>query len=380
MRPTGLVVLAALLLSGQWLHPSPAFADPYVTANAALVMNAHTGTLLYEKNPRLPLPMASTTKVMTALLGIELLRPTDVVRVSSYAVSMVPSKIHLKPGELISAENLLYAILLGSANDASVALAEKISGSEKSFARAMTVRARELGARSTRFENASGLPAEGHYSTAYDLAILFQYAMRQPEFADIMQRKIRKIGSVNGSRRSLRSHNRLLWTFPGAVGGKTGFTRAAKHCYVGMAERGNRVLIVSALGSSDLWGDTRRLLDYGFDQVNGGETRLVLRNHARLVASTPQPGPKRKPALMAAKASGGYAVQIGAFQDKRRAEALLRTLRSRGYRAYVTSAGARKGGWHRVRVGEFETRAQANAIVGQLHSRLGLRGHIAAVD
>ncbi|MGH8059709.1 MAG: D-alanyl-D-alanine carboxypeptidase family protein, partial [Candidatus Entotheonellia bacterium] len=247
MRPTRLVVLAALLLmSGHWLQPSPAFAEPYVTASAALVMNAHTGTLLYEKNPHLPLPMASTTKVMTALLGIELLRPSDVVRVSSYAVSMMPSKIYLKSGELISAEDLLYAILLSSANDASVALAEKIGGSEESFARAMTIRARELGARNTHFENASGLPAEGHYSTVYDLAILFRYAMRQPAFADIMQWKIRMIGSVNGSRRSLRSHNRLLWTFPGAIGGKTGFTRPAKHCYVGMAERGNRVLIVSA--------------------------------------------------------------------------------------------------------------------------------------
>jgi len=220
MRLIGLAVFSALwLLWSTYLPPSPVSASPRITAAAALIMDASSGGILYEKNPHLPLPMASTTKVMTGLLGIELARPSNLVRVSASAASMVPSKIYLKPGELLRAEDVLQAILLSSANDASAALAENIGGTEEAFARLMTRRAWELGARNTRFENASGLPAEGHYSTTYDLALMLRYAMQHPAFADIMRRKTATIESVTGRLRHLRNHNRLLWTFPGAVGG-----------------------------------------------------------------------------------------------------------------------------------------------------------------
>jgi D-alanyl-D-alanine carboxypeptidase (penicillin-binding protein 5/6) len=383
MRPTRLAVFSALLICTSYLHATSVAADPYVTASAALMMDAETGGILYEKNPHVPLPMASTTKIMTALLGVERLHPRDTVRVSSYAISMMPSKIYLKSGEMISVSELLSAILLSSANDASVALAEKISGSESAFARAMTARAGALGARDTRFENASGLPAEGHYSTAYDLAILLKYAMQVPAFAEIMQWKTRTIGSPTGQQRLLRNHNRLLWTFPGALGGKTGFTRAAKHCYVGMVERGGHPLIVSVLGSSDLWRDTRQLLEYGFDRLNGGETQLVMSASPKLLAASAQARPLRpvrKPAVAAGGSAAAYTVQLGAFQDKRHAEALRRTLRNLGYQAYITSTSSRGGRWHRVRVGEFETRRQASGVVGQLQSRTRLRAQIAAAD
>src|SRR5919201_376233 len=194
MRRPGLLIPPALLLL--WHTCSlltSVSASPYVSAIAALVMDADTAEILYDKNPHLPLPIASTTKVMTGLLGVERLRPHELVRVSAYAASMEPSKLYLQPGELIDSEDLLQAILLKSANDASAALAEKISGSEEAFARLMSRRAQELGARHTHFANASGLPAEGHYSTAYDLALIFRYAMQRPHFAEIMQLRAARV-------------------------------------------------------------------------------------------------------------------------------------------------------------------------------------------
>src|SRR5919109_3668012 len=285
MRPSGLLISPALLLLWNACYLLPvASASPYVSATAALVMDADTAEILYEKNIHLPLPIASTTKVMTGLLGVERLRPHELVRVNAYAAAMEPSKLYLQPGELIDAEDLLQAILLKSANDASAALAEKISGSEEAFARLMSRRAQELGARHTHFENASGLPAEGHYSTAYDLALIFRYAMQRPDFAGIMQLRTAHVETADGRAWNIQSHNRLLWTFPGAVGGKTGWTRAAKHCYVGMAERGGRALVVSVLGSSRLWGDIRALLDYGFADIDPPDMRLVLSSPTKLSA------------------------------------------------------------------------------------------------
>src|SRR5918996_2456920 len=188
MTPIGLLFPALLLFMWNMCSfPAFASADPNSSAAAALIMDAATGEVLYEKNAHIPLPMASTTKVMTALLGVERLRPHEVIRISAYAASMSPSKLYLRPGELVRADDLLQAILLKSANDASAALAEKISGSEKAFARAMTRRARELGAQNTHFENASGLPMDDHYSSVYDLALLLRYAMQRPDFAEIMQ-------------------------------------------------------------------------------------------------------------------------------------------------------------------------------------------------
>jgi len=152
MAPIRLLLPVLLLLF--WnigILPSSASADPNPSAASALVMDAPTGDILYAKNAHIPLPMASTTKIMTGLLGVERLRPHELVQVSAYAASMSASKLYLRPGELMRADDLLQAILLKSANDASAALAEKISGSETAFSRLMTQRARELGAQNTHF-------------------------------------------------------------------------------------------------------------------------------------------------------------------------------------------------------------------------------------
>jgi D-alanyl-D-alanine carboxypeptidase (penicillin-binding protein 5/6) len=363
---------------------------------SALIMDADTAEVLYEKNPHFPLPMASTTKVMTALLGVERLRPHEVVQVSAYAASMGPSKIYLKPGELIRADDLLQAILLKSANDASAALAEKVSGSEAAFARAMTRRAHELGARNTHFENASGLPSDDHYSTVYDLAIILRYAMQRPDFAELMQMKTASIESLAGRAWSIRNHNRLLWTFPGALGGKTGWTRASRHCYVGMVEHGGRTLIVSVLASSRLWTDVNELLLYGFAAVGTGEPRFVAFNSlATLPPPVPNPAPERKPperkpleaklrAQRPAELRGGnasaYTVQVGAFREKRMADMLQRRLRQQGYSAQVTTSGTRTTKFYRVRLGEFDTQGEAKRFVGRLKSQTGLQAVVASAD
>jgi D-alanyl-D-alanine carboxypeptidase (penicillin-binding protein 5/6) len=385
---------------------SPASADPSTSAQAALLLDADTGEVLFEKNPHLQLPMASTTKVMTALLGVERLRPHELVQVSAYAASMAPSKIHLRPGELIRVDDLLQAILLKSANDASAALAEKVSGSEAAFARLMTRRARDLGAVNTHFENASGLPADGHYSTAYDLAIILRYAMQRTDFAEIMQMKTASVESVAGRMWNLRNHNRLLWTFPGALGGKTGWTRASRHCYVGMVQSGERTLIVSVLASTRLWDDIQELLLFGFSPTEVGEPRFIpISSPTKLTPLTsapppPAPLPERrsterrpteakrpeakspapKPSNIRDSNNSSFTVQVGAFREKQAADLLRRKLRQQGYSAFVTASETRKVKWYRVRVGDFDSQGEAKRFVGRLKSQTGLEALIAAPD
>ena len=397
MTPFGLVLPALLLV--MWNigdFPVSVSAEPTPSAAAALIMDATTGEVLYEKNPYLPLPMASTTKVMTGLLGVERLRPHEIIRVSAYAASMSPSKLYLRPGELIRADDLLQAILLKSANDASAALAEKISGSEAMFAKLMTRRARELGAQRSRFENASGLPADDHYSTVYDLAIILRYAMQRHDFAEIMQMKAANVESMTGRSWAVRNHNRLLWTFPGALGGKTGWTRASRHCYVGMVEYRGRTLIVSVLASSRLWNDINELLLYGFSSTGSGEPRVVSLSSMttqppplpaappdRKVPARKRPEPKageQKPVKVRAENTSAYTVQVGAFREKRSAEMLRQRLRQRGYSAYVTTSGTRTAKFYRVRLGEFDTQGEAKRFVGRLKNQMGLDAVVAAPD
>jgi D-alanyl-D-alanine carboxypeptidase (penicillin-binding protein 5/6) len=385
MRPTKLLLAPLLVSLWQMSYLPPAVAaEPRISALSALLMDAESAEILYEREAHTPLPMASTTKVMTGLLGVERLRPFDLVRVSLYAASKEPSKLHLKPGEVIRTDEILPAILLKSANDASAALAERISGSEEAFARLMTRRARELGAHNTRFENASGLPADGHYSTAYDLAILLRYAMQRRDFADIMRLRTIQIASENGRTWMLRNHNRLLWTDPGALGGKTGWTRASKHCYVGMATRNGRTLIVSVLGSTRLWDDVRELLSFGFADIDLDDARVVLSQPIKL---SPPPSqaplrrpPERRPAEVSHGNAAGYTVQVGAFREKKRAEMLRQRLRKHGYSAYVTMTGSNAARLYRVRVGEFDTPLAARRVVGRLKTQMGLEGLVATAE
>lgn len=231
-----------------------------LTAHTAIIIDADTQEVYFQKNARLPLQPASTIKIVTGFLALQMLNENDPVRVSHYAESAPRQKAYLRRGEVYPARDLIYATLLHSANDASRALAEKMAGSEEDFAKIMTRTATSLGARNTVCCTATGLTAPGQKTTAYDLAVMFQRAMQNDKFASIL--KTRKF-EIQGGRYVL-NHNKALWQVEGAEGGKTGFTQAAKRTYVGMFRRNNRTVIVSFLGSTDLWGDVRRLVRAAF--------------------------------------------------------------------------------------------------------------------
>jgi D-alanyl-D-alanine carboxypeptidase (penicillin-binding protein 5/6) len=186
---------------------------------------------------------------MTAMYVVENLKMDDRVEVSPYAAAAPASKINIRPGDVYTVKELLYALLLSSANDGARALAEQTSGSEETFARKLTQQVRQWGAYRTTLANANGLPSENQYSTAQDLAVLFRRAMENPELAKIMGAKYYEIQGD----RELRNHNRFLFTTPLAVAGKTGFTRSSKHTYVGQFRKDDAEIIISLMGSSKKW-------------------------------------------------------------------------------------------------------------------------------
>ena len=224
-------------------------------------MDAKTGKILLALNPQLFLPPASTLKVMTALSVVEHLKMDDKVSVSAYAAAAPASKIGIKPGETYTVQELLYALLLSSANvDAARALAEKVSGTEPAFAHQVTQEVRQWGAYRTTCATANGLPADNQYSTAQDLALMFRRAMSNPELAKIMSTKY---FTIQGDR-ELRNHNRFLFTTPLAVAGKTGYTKASKHTYVGQFRNGDQEIIVAMMAAKK-WADLRPLIERGFE-------------------------------------------------------------------------------------------------------------------
>lgn len=239
-----------------------------ITARAAILVDNQTGEVLWERNADTALPPASTTKVLTAMVALRSGRLEDSFLVSGEAAKEPPSKIHLREGWRLRLLDLIYAILLNSANDASVVIAEGIAGSVPAFAELMNAQAQRLGATNSNFVNPNGLPAADHYSTARDLATLFSVAARDPVFDRIVSTQAIPIIPTEGAVRAinLRTHNRLLNAgLPYEVVGKTGWTIAAKRCFVGAARIDGRELIVAVLGARDLWGDVRKLIEFGFD-------------------------------------------------------------------------------------------------------------------
>jgi D-alanyl-D-alanine carboxypeptidase (penicillin-binding protein 5/6) len=240
----------------------PALAEDWdVTADSFVIMDAKTGRILLSLDPHKLMPPASTLKIMTAMYVREKLNLDDRVPVSRYASSAPPSKIGIKPGEVYSVKELLYALLLSSANDGARALAERVSGSEGAFAQELTRQVREWGAYRTRLATANGLTAEGQYSSAEDLANLFRRFSNDPVLTEIMGTKYH---TIRGDR-ELRNHDRFLFTTPLALGGKTGYTRASKHTYVGRFGNGSNEIIISMMHSSKKWADLRTLIEKGFE-------------------------------------------------------------------------------------------------------------------
>ena len=257
-------ILACLVLSLLViiLAPSPCFAE-IIKSRAALTIDASTGEILFSKNSNLRLPPASTTKLMTAILAIENEDLSQVVTISKKASHAPHSKAGFKEGDQVTIEGLLYAALLGSANDAAVALAEAISGSEEQFVLLMNEKALSIGAEDTRFINATGLPGNGQYITALDLSKILNYALGISKLREIIGTPEAKITTEKGKVFSIRNTDKLLWQDGKVIGGKTGYTRRAGHCFVCAAHDEIRTILVAILGSPsrrNLWKEAEKLV------------------------------------------------------------------------------------------------------------------------
>ena len=249
-----------------------------VLSRAAVVMDASTGKILYAKNPDLKSLPASTTKLMTAIVAIENKDLKDVVTISRNASLTPPHKAGLKAGDRVTIEELLYAALIGSANDAAVALAEAVAGSEARFVELMNRKAAAIGAVETKFINPNGLPGPGQHITASDLAKIMNYALRYPKLKEIIGTRVAEISTEKGKAIFLKNTNRLLWSDEDLVGGKTGFTQKARHCFVCAAERGNDTVLVALLGSpsrSYLWRESEILINKGFEVMANRENPAI---------------------------------------------------------------------------------------------------------
>jgi len=259
-------VIIILLLGLIWPGPVLASQEPYLTSPSAIVIDRScNGQVLYERQARKEREPASTTKIMTAILALELGDLKKPVRVSDYAATTPGASIYLRSGEIMKLGELVKGALINSGNDAAVAIAEFLAGSEDRFAWLMNRKAKQLGANHTSFRNPHGLSEPDHYSCAYDLAVIASYAMGNKTFSEIVTTGAAQIPSPYGVRH-LYNTNRLLDSYPGCNGIKTGTTDAAGQCLVASAVQGNRQLISVVLGSVDRYSDTRALLDYGFNE------------------------------------------------------------------------------------------------------------------
>ena len=249
---------AAALLAAAVFLPLRANA---ISARKACVMDGITGNVLYEKQSRDRSLIASTTKIMTALIICEQCNVLDRIRIPKEAVGIEGSSMYLKEGEILTIQELLYGLMLSSGNDAAVALAIYCGGTVEGFAELMNDKARLLGLKNTHFVNPNGLDAPDHYSTASDLAKLSAYAMNNPVFYKTVSAKNVKVGD-----RYLTNHNKLLWRVPGADGVKTGFTKAAGRILVSSATRDRRRVIAVTIDAPDDWQDHAAMLEDSFSR------------------------------------------------------------------------------------------------------------------
>ncbi|WP_425059554.1 D-alanyl-D-alanine carboxypeptidase family protein [Sporomusa carbonis] len=257
------------MLTCLWLTAGAVCAAPSLSAQGAILMDAKTGQVLYEKNINKKLPPASTTKILTAIIAIESGRLDETVRVSANAAATGGSSLNLYPGQLISLRELVTGLLLRSGNDAAVAIAEHLAGSVNAFVESMNSKAASIGAINTRFRNPHGLNTPNHLTTAFDLALITRYALVNPTFAEIVSTKETTIEWLDRKGkeqdRHLRNTNKLLWMLEDADGVKTGTTSQAGPCLVSSATRGNQKLIAVVLHDHSRWYDSMQLLKYGFD-------------------------------------------------------------------------------------------------------------------
>ncbi len=256
------------------------FCIPAKAAGGGIaLMELSTGSVLFSQNESVRLPMASTTKIMTALVVLEQVSLQDPVVIPAEAVGIEGSSLYLKKGEILTVEQLLYGLMLQSGNDAAVALALFAGNSVEAFVKLMNDKAEKLSLTDTHFENPNGLDGETHYTTALDFAKLTAYALQNDIFRKIVSTKIYKIsGTTTCTERTLVNHNRLLSSYEGAIGVKTGFTKKSGRCLVSAVEREGVTLICVTLGVGDDWNVHKKLYDQYFPKcsvVTALETNYV---------------------------------------------------------------------------------------------------------
>lgn len=269
-RIIALVVTAALSIAA--LLPASAVnaASISVSAESAIVLEASSGRVVFEKDADTRRPMASTTKIMTALVALESGDTAREVSVSGSAVGIEGSSVYLKAGDKLTLDDLVWALMLESANDAAAAIAIEVAGSIDAFADMMNAKAAELGLADTHFTNPHGLDNEEHYTSARDLARLAAAALKNPKFREIVS-TYRHAISFDGETRYLLNHNKMLKLYDGAVGVKTGYTKRSGRCLVSAAERNGIMLVAVTLNAPDDWNDHRIMLDCGFGTLESRE-------------------------------------------------------------------------------------------------------------
>lgn len=275
---TGAVASALLLAVVAASAASAELPPPAITGRSAVVLDGTTGRVIWERDADRQLPPASTTKIMTTMLALESGRLERSFEVSPYAASQAPSKLGLRAGQRIDLEDLTYALMLKSANDAAVVVAEGLAGSVPEFAALMNQRAREIGATNTHFHNPNGLPDDEHLTTTHDMAMILRHALTVPGFREVAgtNAKVIQIEDERIHPVALHSKNRLLNGYFVPVLGKTGYTRAAARCFAGAAELNGRRIVTVVFGASDMWGDTRKLMEYGFSTFDDTEPVVQL--------------------------------------------------------------------------------------------------------
>lgn len=233
-----------------------------LSGKSSILMERDTGRILYEANSHEKMGMASTTKIMTALIALERGNLEDTIKIGSESTNIEGSSIYLKEGETISLKDLVYGLMLRSGNDAAIAIANHIGGSTEDFIRLMNDKAKSIGAVNTNFANPNGLTEEDHYSTAYDMALITREAFKNPEFANIVNSK--SYTSQRKENNYFYNKNKTLWEYDGGNGVKTGYTRKSGRCLVSSASRNGLNLISVSLNAPDWFNDNYKLFDYGF--------------------------------------------------------------------------------------------------------------------
>ncbi len=267
MKKMRYMLLMLVIIFNALVMPTEGYCTELsVSAQSAILIEKESGRVLYSKNSAERMPMASTTKIMTAICALEEEENIDrTVEISSSAAGVEGSSMYLEKGEKMTMRELLYGLMLSSGNDAAVAIAEEISESCEEFAKLMNKKAEEIGLYNTNFTNPNGLPGNNHYSTAGDMATLAAYGLSNPEFLGIVSTKSYKIaGEGKAYPRVLSNHNKLLSMYDGCIGVKTGFTKAAGRCLVSAAKKDGMTLIAVTLNAPNDWSDHAAMLDFGF--------------------------------------------------------------------------------------------------------------------